>query len=97
MAAGLAQHRVCGDSEGTGWVGGILYSATSTMPTCSVAAVGATLAIDVPASRLGPVLAWLSHRELAAWITPRRRVMLHNEVASAVVQVGTWDESAAFE
>ena len=43
---------------------------------CHVELTGANLEVDVPASRLGPVLVWLTHRELAAWIAPRHRNQL---------------------
>ena len=58
---------------------------------CHVAPNGAALVVDVPASRLGPVLVWLTHRELAVWIAPRHRTQVHNFFASAIIQSGDFD------
>ena len=48
---------------------------------CRLAFNDAALVVDVPASRLRPVLVWLAHRELALWISPRHRMQMHNYFA----------------
>ena len=45
---------------------------------CQLAFNDDALVVDIPASRLGPVLVWLANRELAVWISPRHRIQAHN-------------------
>ena len=64
---------------------------------CHVTHDSTALVVDVPASRLGPVLGWLAHRDLAAWIAPRHRIQMHNNFASAIIQSGDYSDTAPSE